>query len=82
MNIAFSFAAGLIFGLGLIVAGMSDPGKVIGFLDIARTVEQALERMETAGELRASGSLDQALETDRRAREVAEAIILPSRHRT
>lgn len=30
-----AFAAGLIFGLGLIVSGMSDPSKVIGFLDLA-----------------------------------------------
>lgn len=33
---AFSaFATGLIFGLGLIVSGMTDPSKVIGFLDLA-----------------------------------------------
>lgn len=30
-----AFAAGLVFGLGLIVSGMADPGKVIGFLDVA-----------------------------------------------
>ena len=29
-----AFAAGLLFGLGLIVAGMTQPAKVIGFLDI------------------------------------------------
>jgi len=29
------FLVGLIFGLGLILSGMTDPGKVIGFLDIA-----------------------------------------------
>lgn len=28
------FLVGLIFGLGLILAGMTDPGKVIGFLDL------------------------------------------------
>ena len=28
------FIVGLIFGLGLILAGMTDPGKVIGFLDL------------------------------------------------
>ena len=32
-----AFAAGLIFGLGLIVSGMSDPSKVIGFLDLTVT---------------------------------------------
>ena len=35
MHVASSFAAGLVFGAGLIVSGMSDPGKVIGFLDLA-----------------------------------------------
>ena len=28
------FAVGLIFGIGLILSGMTDPGKVIGFLDL------------------------------------------------
>jgi uncharacterized membrane protein YedE/YeeE len=33
---AFSaFATGLVFGIGLILSGMTDPGKVIGFLDLA-----------------------------------------------
>ncbi len=53
----------------------------LGFLDIAATVAQTLEKMSTAGELGGQGGLDGALETDRRARQVAEAIILPSAHR-
>ncbi len=28
------FFAGLLFGVGLILAGMTDPGKVLGFLDV------------------------------------------------
>lgn len=28
------FAVGLLFGLGLIVSGMTDPSKVLGFLDL------------------------------------------------
>lgn len=28
------FAAGLLFGIGLMLSGMTDPGKVIGFLDL------------------------------------------------
>lgn len=28
------FAVGLVFGLGLILAGMTDPGKVLAFLDL------------------------------------------------
>jgi uncharacterized protein len=29
------FLVGLVFGLGLIVSGMTDPSKVLGFLDLA-----------------------------------------------
>jgi hypothetical protein len=29
----WAFAAGLLFGLGLIISGMTDPAKVIAFLD-------------------------------------------------
>jgi uncharacterized membrane protein YedE/YeeE len=35
MNALFSFFAGLVFGIGLIVSGMSNPAKVLGFLDLA-----------------------------------------------
>ena len=35
MNAAFAFFSGLIFGIGLIVAGMANPAKVLGFLDLA-----------------------------------------------
>lgn len=30
-----AFASGLLFGAGLLVGGMTDPAKVIGFLDLA-----------------------------------------------
>lgn len=30
-----TFASGLIFGLGLLISGMANPDKVIGFLDLA-----------------------------------------------
>ncbi|NIC43662.1 DUF6691 family protein [Aquabacterium sp. A08] len=36
------FLVGLLFGLGLIVAGMTDPGKVIGFLDLAGAWDPSL----------------------------------------
>lgn len=29
------FGIGLVFGLGLMISGMTDPGKVLGFLDLA-----------------------------------------------
>jgi uncharacterized membrane protein YedE/YeeE len=35
MGVLTSFLSGLVFGLGLLLSGMSDPGKVIGFLDVA-----------------------------------------------
>lgn len=31
---AAEFVVGLVFGLGLLVSGMTDPGKVKGFLDV------------------------------------------------
>jgi uncharacterized protein len=31
----FAFVAGLVFGLGLILAGMVNPAKILGFLDLA-----------------------------------------------
>jgi len=34
--------AGLVFGLGLLVSGMADPQKVLGFLDIAGTWDPSL----------------------------------------
>ncbi len=34
MNRAIEFVVGLVFGLGLMLSGMTDPGKVIGFLDL------------------------------------------------
>jgi uncharacterized protein len=30
-----ALTAGLLFGVGLVVAGMTDPGKVIAFLDVS-----------------------------------------------
>lgn len=35
MSTLVAFAAGLVFGLGLLVAGMANPAKVLGFLDLA-----------------------------------------------
>ena len=34
MRGALGFLSGLVFGIGLIVSGMSDPAKVLNFLDI------------------------------------------------
>ena len=35
MKILTSLLAGLVFGIGLIVSGMTNPAKVLGFLDLA-----------------------------------------------
>ncbi|MET4232955.1 DUF6691 family protein [Bradyrhizobium sp. 482_C4_N1_1] len=35
MTILIQFAIGLVFGIGLIVSGMSNPAKVLNFLDVA-----------------------------------------------
>lgn len=42
MNIVFALLAGLIFGIGLIVSGMANPQKVIGFLDVTRVWDPSL----------------------------------------
>jgi len=39
---AASFAAGLVFGLGLLVAGMANPAKVLAFLDLAGAWDPSL----------------------------------------
>jgi uncharacterized membrane protein YedE/YeeE len=36
------FAAGAVFGMGLAVSGMTDPGRVIGFLDVFGAWDPAL----------------------------------------
>lgn len=42
MNVFFSLVAGLVFGLGLIVSGMANPAKVLGFLDVAGAWDPSL----------------------------------------
>lgn len=39
---ATSLVAGLLFGLGMVVSGMAEPAKVIGFLDVAGTWDPSL----------------------------------------
>ena len=42
MQLAASLLAGLVFGLGLIISGMADPAKVLGFLDLAGAWDPSL----------------------------------------
>lgn len=42
MSALMSLLAGLVFGVGLIVSGMSDPAKVLAFLDVAGAWDPSL----------------------------------------
>jgi uncharacterized protein len=42
MSALFALAAGLVFGIGLVVSGMADPAKVLGFLDLAGAWDPSL----------------------------------------
>ncbi len=42
MNRLSSFVAGLLFGVGLLLAGMADPAKVLAFLDLAGSWDPSL----------------------------------------
>jgi uncharacterized membrane protein YedE/YeeE len=42
MKLLMALLAGLLFGLGLILSGMTDPAKVIGFLDLAGNWDPSL----------------------------------------
>ncbi|WP_367301774.1 DUF6691 family protein, partial [Achromobacter insolitus] len=37
-----AFVSGLVFGLGLIISGMANPAKVLGFLDVAGAWDPSL----------------------------------------
>jgi uncharacterized protein len=42
MNRLMEFAAGLLFGIGLMLSGLTDPGKIKGFLDLAGAWDPSL----------------------------------------
>ncbi len=42
MLVAIAFVAGLVFGIGLLLSGMADPAKVLGFLDLAGSWDPSL----------------------------------------
>lgn len=44
-----SFICGLLFGLGLLLAGMANPAKVLGFLDIAGVWDPSLALVMLGG---------------------------------
>lgn len=49
MNIFFSWLVGLIFGIGLMIAGMTNPAKVLGFLDITGIWDPSLAFVMAGG---------------------------------
>lgn len=42
MPIVLNFAIGLLFGIGLVISGMSNPAKVLNFLDLFGTWDPSL----------------------------------------
>ena len=42
MSLLTSFLTGLLFGIGLIVSGMTDPSKIVGFLDLVGAWDPSL----------------------------------------
>ncbi|MGK5025910.1 DUF6691 family protein [Janthinobacterium sp. RB2R34] len=42
MRLLFSLLSGLVFGIGLFMSGMSNPAKVLGFLDLAGNWDPSL----------------------------------------
>jgi uncharacterized protein len=73
----FAFVTGLIFGLGLLVSGMANPTKVLGFLDLAGAWDPSLALV--MGGAVAVGAVAFAL-AGRRARTLlGEPLRLPER---
>ena len=52
-----SFVSGLLFGIGLIVSGMANPAKVLGFLDLAGRWDPSLALVMAGSIAVASGAL-------------------------
>ena len=42
MRLTLGFLCGLVFGFGLVISGMSDPAKVLNFLDVAGNWDPSL----------------------------------------
>ncbi len=72
------FLVGLLFGLGLILSGMTDPGKVIGFLDLAGNWDPSLALV--MGGAIAVGFFAFALAKKRTLSFLGGAMRLPSSH--
>lgn len=49
MKSLFALVAGLVFGVGLIIAGMANPAKVLAFLDLAGNWDPSLALVMVGG---------------------------------
>ncbi len=76
MRIVLAFFAGLVFGLGLLLSGMADPAKVLGFLDLAGAWDPSLAFV-MAGAI-AVGALAFALARRRTKALLGDAMRLPT----
>jgi uncharacterized membrane protein YedE/YeeE len=76
MPLVTSWLAGLVFGLGLIVSGMANPAKVLGFLDVAGPWDPSLA-LVMAGAI-AVGGLGFALSRRRKTSYLGLDMKLPS----
>ena len=74
-----SFVAGLVFGAGLLLAGMANPAKVLGFLDLAGAWDPSLA-LVMAGAV-AVGSVAFALAKRRRVALLGAPMQLPTARR-
>ena len=72
------FLVGLLFGLGLILSGMTDPGKVLGFLDLAGSWDPSLALV--MGGAIAVGFFAFALAKKRTVNFLGGALHLPKSH--
>jgi uncharacterized protein len=76
MTILAALIAGLLFGLGLIVSGMSNPAKVLGFLDLAGRWDPSLALVMAGAILAAAPAF--ALARRRKASLLGEPMRLPA----
>ncbi len=77
MKTLMGYIAGLIFGLGLAVSGMTDPARVLGFLDLAGAWDPTL--MFVLGGAVVTNFIGYRLVFKRTAPIYAEAFQLPTR---
>jgi uncharacterized membrane protein YedE/YeeE len=70
------FLVGLLFGIGLLLSGMTDPGKVIGFLDLSGAWDPSLALVMGGAVLVGIGAF--ALAKRRRTAWLGDPMRLPS----